>query len=747
MTKVPAAVRGLRVAWGCNGAHTVGGAHPAYPILGTRAVPAPCITRPSVVIFGEAMVIFRSCKRLLAFLLAALVAASAMAAGSDPAPNIVGGTVTSQYPSVGYVYMQFGSNGYGGCTGTAIAPRWVLTAAHCVPGATSFRFVVGSDVTQYVLSGGSNTSGLTVYNVDYATYAPSYNASTNAHDVGLLHLTTSVPAVEFKLDSRALTSAIVGSQKKIMGYGISNPAGGGSGDGVKRVATVAISALDANDIYSNYIATSSGTCEGDSGGPLYGFDTDGAPLMLGITSFGNTTICNSSGATGGFQRLDIELPYITSVVGRVCFDGESCAGIFGDGVCRVDASATGANDGTSWADAYVSLQSALGHTNCDQVWVAKGVYKPTAGVDQAASFWIPPGLAVYGGFAGTESQLAERVPGNVTVLSGDIDGDDAHHADTNIDLTSADIQGSNSHHVVVIDGTTTNVTASTVLDGFVITGGQAPNAGYPYGSGGGLACLGQSGHVCSPTLRRLWFSGNAAPIGGALSNDGDGGNSSPLLSDVTFSGNSAGVYGGAVYNDGNNGGVSSPILRNVTFRDNTAAQYGGAMFNDGYNGGHADPALSFVTFSGNSAGACGGALADNVGASPVLDHAILWGDVSPAGSEICDGGGVAVVTNSDVQGSGGSAGWNPDVGTDGGNNLDANPNLGSLRNEGSFTPTLALGAGSAAIDAATNCNDAANGPVAADQRGVPRPQGVACDIGAVESDRLFADGFEGIPSA
>ena len=64
----------------------------------------------------------------------------------------------------------------------------------------------------------------------------------------------------------------------------------------------------------------------------------------------------------------------------------------------------------------------------------------------------------------------------------------------------------------------------------------------------------------------------------------------------------------------------------------------------------------------------------------------------------------------------------------GGTIPNANPRLGPLQNNGGPTPTHALLPGSLAIEAGTNA-----GCPATDQRGVSRPQGVACDIGAFES--------------
>ena len=56
---------------------------------------------------------------------------------------------------------------------------------------------------------------------------------------------------------------------------------------------------------------------------------------------------------------------------------------------------------SSWADA-CALQTALANaTTGDQIWVAAGVYTPTAGIDRSISFQLKNGVAMYGGFAGT----------------------------------------------------------------------------------------------------------------------------------------------------------------------------------------------------------------------------------------------------------------------------------------------------------------------------------------------------------
>src|SRR5512143_979561 len=123
----------------------------------------------------------------------------------------------------------------------------------------------------------------------------------------------------------------------------------------------------------------------------------------------------------------------------------------------VRAAAAGANDGTSWANAYTDLQTALAAAVAsDEIWVAAGAYKPTATTDRTISFALKNGVGIYGGFAGGETLRGQRNPEvNVTILSGDI-GTPGSAAD-------------NSYHVVTTDA---SVTSSAVLDGFTITAGQ-----------------------------------------------------------------------------------------------------------------------------------------------------------------------------------------------------------------------------------------------------------------------------------
>jgi len=128
------------------------------------------------------------------------------------------------------------------------------------------------------------------------------------------------------------------------------------------------------------------------------------------------------------------------------------------GTIFVKFNAAGANNGTTWANAYTDLRSAItAAVATDEIWVAAGTYKPTATTDRTMSFPLKNGVGIYGGFAGTETMRSQANPdANVTTLSGDIG--------------TVNVASDNSYHVVTSDNT---VTSTGILDGFTISVGRA----------------------------------------------------------------------------------------------------------------------------------------------------------------------------------------------------------------------------------------------------------------------------------
>jgi CSLREA domain-containing protein len=221
------------------------------------------------------------------------------------------------------------------------------------------------------------------------------------------------------------------------------------------------------------------------------------------------------------------------------------------------------------------------------------------------------------------------------------------------------------------------------LDRSVVTGNVSTYAG---GLGGGIF------NEDTLTLTNSTVSDNT---GGGIYNVPEG---IVRIDNSTISGN-ASFRGAGVRNEG------WLAMTNSTLSGNAASELAGGFFN---NGGSVT--VTNVTLSGNTGtGGVNGIW--NAGGPVTLHNTLVSG--SAAGVN-CDG----TVTD-----GGGSLSW-PDATCPG---LNADPKLGGLANNGGPTQTHALLPGSAAIDAAV----AAYCP-ATDQRGVPRPQGPACDIGAFE---------------
>ncbi len=282
-------------------------------------------------------------------------------------------------------------------------------------------------------------------------------------------------------------------------------------------------------------------------------------------------------------------------------------------IIYVDSNASGANNGSSWGDAFKYLQDGLTIAfESDEIWVAEGIYKPDQGKnkkkgDRTASFVLKKGVVIYGGFpsgGGAWEDINPQV--NTTTLSGDLQGNDAR------DIVPAKLlgdatRGDNSYRVVSASGTGFN----TVLDGFIITGGNAKGASQSsYNKGGGVYC--KSGNL---TLSNCVFKANSGMLGGAMYNL----KGNPLLINCTFLLNYANDSGGAVYSS-----RGSPILYNCVFGSNCAKEKGGGVYNE-YN----SPIKINCTFSGNSAYAGGGIYCDK--SKPIITNCILWGNSSRYG--------------------------------------------------------------------------------------------------------------------
>jgi surface protein len=395
----------------------------------------------------------------------------------------------------------------------------------------------------------------------------------------------------------------------------------------------------------------------------------------------------------------------------------------------VDGSASGSDDGSSWADAYNYLQDALAVAESgDQILVAAGIYKPDEDIanptgtgDRMAAFGLINNVEIKGGYAGygTPDPYERNVELYETILSGDIGTLD---------------DNSDNCLNVFYHPEGTGLDATAVLDGFTITGGNANigSWGNHTASGGGMF-----NRNSSPTVTNCTFSGNSANWGGSDGAGAGGGmfnyDSNPTVTNCTFSGNLA-YYGGGMENYM----YSSPTVTSCTFSGNSA-NWGGGMSNDYYSsptvtncifsgnstdcndGGMANwwecsptvtncsfsgnsaghegggmgnwlislPTLTNCTFTGNSSGNFGGGIYNLHDSSPTVTNCILWANKPDQVHSS------SVITYSNIQG-----GW------EGEGNININPNFVDLNGPdgilGTEDDNLHLIAGSPCIDAGDN---------------------------------------------
>ncbi len=180
-------------------------------------------------------------------------------------------------------------------------------------------------------------------------------------------------------------------------------------------------------------------------------------------------------------------------------------------VLHVDDDAALNGDGLAWSSSFRHLQdafvAAIANPAVTEIRVGQGTYVPDrdeGGVvtpgDRDATFLLPDGVSVLGGFAGIKAADPDRrdIALFPAVLSGDLADDDGPGFAND---------GENAYHVVTLD----NAVAPVVLDGFTVTAGNADLNLVLRSSGGGICS--HSGSVgatishCTITANRAWARG------------------------------------------------------------------------------------------------------------------------------------------------------------------------------------------------------------------------------------------------
>ncbi|MCA9901668.1 MAG: hypothetical protein KC433_25985 [Anaerolineales bacterium] len=294
--------------------------------------------------------------------------------------------------------------------------------------------------------------------------------------------------------------------------------------------------------------------------------------------------------------------------------------------------------------------------------------------------------------------------------------------------------------------------SSLYAEGIEVYGNTAEsNPGTEPSAGGGIENLG------TLTLANSIVRNNNAPYGAGVANGG-----TLTVSDSNIYSNIAGKRGGGIHNSYNltvqtsnvydneagsegGGGISSEsgtVMVMETAVYNNSAQFGGGIIHN-VDAGLNSFVITNSTLSGNSATGTGGALRNAGIATTTLNNVTINNNsaIVAAGQSVSLLGGTVTTKNSIISSSGtdcsgtiSSNGYNlvsdSSCGLSGTADLvNANPQLGVLKNNGGSTLTHALLFGSPAIDSGSGCP-------AVDQRGVSRPVGAACDRGAVEFENV-----------
>jgi poly(3-hydroxybutyrate) depolymerase len=422
----------------------------------------------------------------------------------------------------------------------------------------------------------------------------------------------------------------------------------------------------------------------------------------------------------------------------------------------------GTGGGSSWEGAYSELADVLlaakTNANIKEIWVAAGTYKPLYLADDTSdnprdkAFVLVDDLNIYGGFPananGTDHTSVQtgRAPSlHVTILSGDLKGDDTGDLTTN--------KSDNAYHVVI--DANNESPDKAILDGFTITGGNADGESgsnivvngqtvnrrdgggiYIYSSSPTLANLTISGNSAindgggiynnysSTTLTNIIISGNKASMGGGIYSYYY---SSPTLTNITISGNSASSSGGGIYNYY----YSSLTLTNITISGNSAGSYGGGILINS-----SSPTLTNITISGNTANNGGGIY--NNASSPTLNNTIVWGNSASTGNNLLNTNSTPTYNYSLVQG----------VNLTGTGNLNGelaenNPRFVSpaVAPTPTTTGNYRLLSASPLIDKGNN--DLYATATVLDLDGNPRFSGASIDLGAYEFSELIWTGLAG----
>lgn len=240
--------------------------------------------------------------------LVALALGFAGCGGEDPAllgqtaQEIIGGSSDAADPAVVLVFAQQPRSAQGFlCSGTVIAPRVVVTAAHCLSPQTigtgnTFQVFFGSDWNK-----ATTTSWAAVKEVHFDPAFDARNLGAG-HDIGVVILAQPTSVKPVPRYRGSWNPSMVGQPVRLAGFGVSDGKTQG-GVGIKRSVSTRLD--DYNGLLLHVGDSEHQSCEGDSGGPAL-MTIAGVETLVGVTSFGQV------GCVGGgwHTRVDVLAAFI-----------------------------------------------------------------------------------------------------------------------------------------------------------------------------------------------------------------------------------------------------------------------------------------------------------------------------------------------------------------------------------------------------------------------------------------------------
>jgi fibronectin-binding autotransporter adhesin len=455
--------------------------------------------------------------------------------------------------------------------------------------------------------------------------------------------------------------------------------------------------------------------EGGYGGAIYSEDGE---LSVTSSSFSGNTATGSSKGTGGVNEYEYGGGGggIYSEDGTAALAGDSFSdnsaqggtaaatvdyaeGGYGgafyddDGTATISASTISANSATGGA-------AADGGTHAGETGYGGGVYVEDGSATITGST-LSGNTVIAGGDASGSNYGDGGEGGGIYSEDGDLELSGDTVTGNSLPQDTAAKDSGDGAGVFTEDGSAT-ITLSNISEN------QAPD-----GYGAGLYTEEGSTTVSQSTFRADLAAGGDG--GGIYSDDGR-----LSLEQSTVGPSDAAEYGAGVYHD-----YGPLAITNTTIADNTASYEGGGIYNEGVANLAND---SLVANTAQNADGGGNLYLDEH--TLTLHDSLIAAGVSPT-----SGGNCAFEKSGSIE----SYGYNAEDGNQctlggPGNQLNATLNLGPLQSNGGPTQTIALGAGSQAIDNGdpAGCTDAEGNPLTVDQRGIGRPQGPRCDIGAFE---------------